>query len=247
MKKYAKKYFDKVRAILDDVESTQAAVIDRVAKKMADTILNGGNVFVFGCAHAGILAEEMFYRAGGLAVINPILNPTLVCDVKPVTLTSIVERQPGFGKSIVDGSPLKGGDLLFVHSVSGRNSVPVDVVLTAKAKGVYVVAITNLDYSSQLSSRHPGGKKLYQVADVVVDNCGDYEDAAVAIDGMHQKCGPTSTVIGASIMHAIALTAIEYLQAAGETPPVFHSANVDGGDEFNKKLMDKYSDRIFYL
>ena len=189
----------------------------------------------------------MFYRAGGLALINPLFNPTLVCDVKPITLTSVMERQPGLGIGIVDGSPLKKGDLLIVHSVSGRNSVPVEVADRAKSKGVYVVALTNLDYSSKLTSRHPSGKKLYQVADIVIDNCGDFEDAAVAIDGMKQKSGATSTVIGASILHAISLTAIEYLQQQGETPPIYHSANVDGGDEFNNKLMEKFSERIFYL
>ena len=247
MKKYAKKYFDRVRKILDDVEATQAGVIDRVGKKMADVIIAGGNVFVFGCAHAGIMAEEMFYRAGGLAVINPLFNRTLVCDVKPITLTSVMERQPGLGVGIVDGSPLTKGDLLIVHSVSGRNSVPVEVAERAKTKGVFVVALTNLDYSSKLTSRHPNGKKLYQVADIVIDNCGDFEDAAVAIDNMKQKSGATSTVIGASILHAISLTAIEYLQQQGEIPPIYHSANVDGGDEFNNKLMKKFSERIFYL
>ncbi|MFA6074861.1 MAG: SIS domain-containing protein [Negativicutes bacterium] len=247
MKKYAKMYFDRVRQILDDVEKTQAGAIGRVAKKMADVIITGGNVFVFGCAHAGIMAEEMFYRAGGLAVINPLFNPTLTCDVKPITLTSVMERQPGLGIGIVDGSPLKNGDILIVHSVSGRNSVPVEVAQRAKEKGVFIVALTNLDYSSRLTSRHPSGKKLYQLADIVIDNCGDFEDAAVAIDGMSQKSGATSTVIGASILHAISLTAIEYLQQQGEVPPIFHSANVDGGDEFNRNLMEKFAERIFYL
>lgn len=247
MKKYAKKYFDRIRQILDDVEKTQAGPIDRVAKKLAATIKGGGNIFVFGCAHAGILAEEMFYRAGGLAVINPLFNPTLTCDVKPITLTSVMERQAGLGAGIVAGSALKKGDLLIIHSVSGRNSVPVEVAQCAREKGVYVAALTNLDYSSRLASRHSSGKKLYQVADIVVDNCGDFEDAAVVIDGLSQKSGATSTVIGASILHAIALTAIEYLLAEGVKPPIYHSANIDGGDAFNNELIEEFSDRIFYL
>ena len=214
---------------------------------MSEVIVNGGNVFVFGCAHAGIMAEEMFYRAGGLAIINPLFNAELLCSVKPITQTSIMERKPGLGCEIVKCSPLKQGDLLIIQSVSGRTSVPVEVAKTAKDRGVYVVALTNLDYSSQLASRHPSGKKLYQLADVVIDNCGDFEDAAVAIDGMSQKSGATSTVIGASILHAVALTTIEYLQQQGVVPPVFRSANVDGGDEVNERLMQEWSDRIFYL
>ena len=109
------------------------------------------------------------------------------------------------------------------------------------------MAITNMEYSQGVTSRHDSGKKLYELADLVIDNCGDFEDAAISIDGFAQKIGATSTIAGAAIGNAIVVEAAAILKARGVEPPIFHSANVDGGDEFNKKIFEKYRDRIFYL
>lgn len=247
MGKYANQYFEHVEAMLQQVKESQMAKIEEAADAFVQSIKNGGTLYAFGASHAGIIAEEMFYRTGGLALINPIFNPTLMLNTKPVTLTSQVERVEGFGKVMFDSVNAKKGDTILIHSVSGRNAAAIDMALAAKEAGVTVIALTNMTYSSQVTSRHTSGKKLYEIADIVIDNHGDFEDAAIKVEGMEQKTGPTSTVTGAAIANAIVIETVEKLIESGVIPPVFHSANVDGGDEFNKRIIEKYKDSITYI
>lgn len=246
MSKYVEWYFQHVKEIMDKVYETQKENIDRASELFAAAIEKGNSIFVFGASHAGILAEELFYRTGGLALINPIFNPTLMLNTRPVTLTSQMERLNGFGKEILKAVPIKKDDVLLIHSVSGRNSVSVEMAIEAKKLGAQVIVMTNMTYSKQVTSRHASGKLLYEVGDVVIDNCGDFEDSSTLVEGMEQKVAPTSTAVGAVIVNSIVIGVVEKLQERGITPPVFHSANVDGGDEFNKSLFEEYKDRIFY-
>lgn len=240
-------YFKELHRLLDKVEKTQTENIIKTACKLVDTIIKGGKVFVFGCTHAGILAQEMFYRTGGLAIVNPLLPPGLTCDVRPITLTSQFERLQGFGCKVIEQSPIGDGDMLIIHSVSGRNNVPVDMAMTASEKNAYVVSITNIAYSSESTSRHESGKRLFEVSDLVIDNCGCFGDATLSIDGFAQRVSPSSTVIGAAIINAIVAEATSEFLKRNITPPVFVSANIDGGDEHNKVMLEKYKDQIFYL
>jgi len=242
-----KAYFRHILEIVARVEDEQSGPIESAALVIADAIQSGRSVFAFGCSHAGILVEELFYRAGGLAVINPIFNPTLMLNTHPVTMTSRMERLEGFGKEIIDACPLSAGDVLLVHSVSGRNPGAIDAALAAKKRGAYVVALTNATYSRQVTSRHSGGKNLYLIADLVLDNCGDFGDASIPVPGSEQKMAPTSTVIGALILNAVVVHTVSILAERGADLPIFRSANVDGGDEENRRIMERYKDRIHYL
>lgn len=242
-----KAYFRHILEIVARVESEQSGGIESTALVIADAIQSGRSVFAFGCSHAGILVEELFYRAGGLAVINPIFNPTLMLNTRPVTMTSRMERLEGFGKEIVASSRVSSGDVLLIHSVSGRNPGAVDAALAAKERGAYVVALTNVTYSARVSSRHSGGKKLYEIADLVLDNCGDFGDASVPVPGSEQKMAPTSTVIGALILNAVVVHTVSILAERGSPLPVFRSANVDGGDEENERIMERFKNQIHYL
>lgn len=244
---YGIKYLEAVTSLLKDLQKTQVEELKKAAQKMAEVVEKGNNIFAFGCSHASIITQELFYRTGGFALVNPIFNPTLMLDTRPVTVTSKAERLEGFGVEIIKESPLSEGDLLIIHSVSGRNTVIIDAALEAKKRGAYVIGITNMEYSRQVSSRHAGGKRLFEVADLVIDNCGDFEDSAIELEGFKQKIGATSTVAGAAIVNAIIVETSAILQAKGIEPPIFHSANVDGGDEFNRTLLEKYKDRIFYM
>ncbi len=246
MSKYIEWYFNHVHEITDKVYETQKDNIYKASEMFATAIEKGNSIFVFGASHAGILAEELFYRTGGLALINPIFNPTLMLNTRPVTLTSQMERLNGFGSEILKETPIKKGDVLLIHSVSGRNSVSIEMAIEARKLGAKVIVITNLTYSKKVTSRHSSGKMLYDVGDLVIDNCGDFEDSSILVEGMEQKVAPTSTSVGAVIVNSIVIGVVEKLLERGVTPPVFHSANVDGGDEFNKTLFEKYKDRIFY-
>lgn len=240
-------YIEKVLEILNKVLENQDENIRRTAEKFADTFERGNSIFIFGCSHAGIIAEEMFYRTGGLAIINPIFNPTLMLNTRPATMTTKAERLVGFGRGILESTEAKRGDTLLIHSVSGRNTVTVEMAQAAKEKGIYVIALTNLTYSKNVNSRHSSGYRLYESADLVIDNCGDFEDGTITMEGFDQRIGPTSTVVGAAIANAIVVETADILLSRGIQPPIYRSANVDGGDKFNKALVENYKDRIHYL
>jgi len=247
--KYIIQYYEKINLILKRLFDEQSENMVKAAEKIVETVISGDEnmIYIFGCTHAGIIAQEAFYRTGGLAVINPIFPPGLTCDIAPSTLTSKIERLDGYGAVIADEYNIKKGDLLIIHSVSGRNSVPVDMAVRAKEKGAYVIAITSLEYSKASKSRSKSGKNLYEVSDLVIDNCGEIGDAVVDIAGFEQKTSPTSTVTGAAIINSITAEAAGIFMEKGIAPPVFISANIDGGDEKNAVLMQKYKNRIKYL
>ena len=243
----ARKYFEKASLIQAKILENELAKIEKVGILFAETIEKGGSLFAFGASHAGMIAEEMFYRTGGLALVNPLFSPTLMLNTRPATLTSQMERLEGFGTTLLDTSPAKAGDVILVHSVSGRNPVALDIAIRAKEKGLTVVVITNLSYSKQVTSRHSTGKRLFELGDIIIDNHGDYEDASIAIPGLSQNMGPTSSVAGCLIANMVVVATVEALVAKGVEPPKFHSANVDMGDEFNARIFEKYKDRIHYM
>jgi uncharacterized phosphosugar-binding protein len=171
----------------------------------------------------------------------------MMLSTRPVTMTSALERLPGLGKIIFDSNPIGEGDLLILHSVSGRNAVPVEMALCARERGVKTVCITNLRYSRAVAARHPSGKRLFEVCDIVIDNGGETGDAAVTIDGLPEKIGPTSTAVGAALLNAVVIDAVNRMIEDGVVPPVLMSANLDGGDEHNARIFQEYGDHIFYM
>lgn len=241
------RYLEIVHSTLRQVEQTQEKAMTQAARLMADATVAGHNLFVFGCNHAGLLAQEMYYRTGGMVTINPVQAPGMGLDVRPVTMTSQMERLAEYGRVIVDANPIGSGDVLILHSVSGRNTVTVDAALRAREKAAVVIALTNMATSTQVDSRHESGKKLYEVADLVVDNCGCMGDAALSMEGAPQLVGPTSTAVGAAILNAIMVQAVRYIVQAGGVAPVFLSANLDGGDEYNERVLSAYREHIFYM
>ncbi len=240
-------YFQILHDMLDAIESTQTESIRKASERLVDTIMDGKKVYFFGCTHAGILSQEAFYRTGGLVIINPIFPKGLQCDTVPITDTSALERIDGYGRDIAVTTGLKQGDMIFIHSVSGRNAVPVELAIEAQKLGVFVVGITSLTYSEQSTPRGSSGKRLFEVSDLVIDNCGCFGDAAVSLEGFPQKVSPTSTVIGAAIVNAIVAEVTEIFLNRGQVPPVFISANIDGGDKHNEKLLKQYKNQIDYM
>ena len=239
-------YLDIIRQQLDELQNTQTEAIHTTAEWMADAIANGQVVHAFGASHAFILAFEMFYRAGGLACVSPIVPTGLTPDVRPFATTSDLERLPGYAAVFMKGVDITPGDVMIVHSVSGRNAVAVEAAQIARQRGAKVVAITNLKYSKSVSAR-AGSYRLFEVADLVIDNCGVPGDAAVEVEGMPGKCAPTSSVIGCAIINSLVAETSVLLVERGVEPPVFRSANLDGGDEFNAKLMARYKGKVSYL
>jgi len=240
-------YFEALMPVLQKAISTQTQNIKILARWMADSIENDHLVYVFGAGHASMIAEEMCYRAGSLVPTNAILIPGLTVTTRPLTMETELERLTGLAEIIYKASKIRKGDLLIVHSNSGRNTVAIEMAETAKEAGVRIVALTSVSHSSNVESRHPNGVRLMDVADLVIDNCGIVGDAIVEYKEIEQRCGATSTVVGAALMNAAICEAVQILIDEGESPPIFQSANLDGSDLHNQKLMEYYAGRLLYL
>lgn len=244
---YVAKFTDHIHNIQNRIINEQGSQIAQAAQILTNSFLSGHNIFAFGPGHAGMFAEEMFYRAGGLAITNPLFHSGVMTNERPITLTSALEILPGYASVILRESPLKAGDVLMIHSVAGRNPVAVELAISARQMDVIVIGITSMDYAEHVDSRDPSGKKLHEVSDLVIDTCGDLGDASISMDGVAQKVAPTSSILGSFIANCILIQTCQYLLDAGVIPPVFQSANVDGGAAYNASLLEQYSDRIFYM
>lgn len=243
----AQDYFEAARAGIERLQQTQGAQIDEAAELMVDAITGGRKLFAFGTSHSFMLAEEMCYRTGGLMLVNPIYPHGMNLSVRPMTLTSQLERVHDLGRTLLEGSPAGEGDVLIIASTSGRNAVPVDMALAARDAGLSTIAITSLEYSRQVPSRHRDGHKLYELCDVVIDNCAPLGDSAVEVPGFPQAVGPLSTVLGCAVVNSLVAEVVAKLVDRDVTPPVFISANMPGGDEHNERLLAENEDRIFYM
>ena len=240
-------YYNGIAKVMEKAFSTQETTLMQGAQLLCEATINKHNIFAFGCSHASLLALELYYRTGGMANINPIRAAGLNLDIDPATMTSQMERLPDYGRIIVDNQPLGENDVIIIHSVSGRNTVTVDVAMRAHEKGAKVIALTNLEMSKAVTSRHPSGKRLFECADIVIDNCGCVGDASIEIDGVPEKVAPTSTAVGAALLNAMIAEAVQLIIDKGVIPPVFMSANLDAGDEHNRKMLEQYKNNIFYM
>ena len=239
----AVEYFENLNKIIARIATEQIDNIEKAARAVADTLENGGRIHTFGTGHSHMLAEEIFYRAGGLVNVNPILETGLMLH-ESASKSTVLERLEGYGEILMDDHDVKKGDLLFLFSNSGRNGVAIDLALIAKEKGIKTVVITNMEHTMQGKSRHSSGKKLYELGTVVIDNCGCTGDASMRIEEIGRNVAPTSTAAGAAILNAIEARAVEIMVAEGFVPEVFSSSNVDGGDEINEAYVKKYIKEI---
>ena len=240
----AAKYLKEAVALLQRLDP---APLQPAAQLLADTIVAGGSLFSFGASHSFIITEELVYRAGGLMLVNPIYPHGMNLSVRPLPLTSKLERLPGLGTELLANSPAKRGDALLITSQSGRNTVTIDMALLARERGIKTIVITALSNVGKLTSRHPSGKSLAELCDIVLDNHVPYGDAAVAIDNFPQKVAPLSTIAGCAIANALVAEVVALLVARGVPPPVFMSANLDGGEAYNARLLEQNRARIHYL
>jgi len=243
----AKTYLTHVQTLLGELIEKQAPSIERAADAIADAIANGHSLFGFGCNHSLLPVLDIYYRAGGLMLLNPIMAPGLVLELHPPTLTSKMEQLDGYAKIALGSAPIKAGDVLIIVSVSGRNAVPVEAAVIAKSLGAIIVGVTSSAFTGSVTPRNKLGLKLIDVCDVVIDNLVPPGDAALSLDSLPEKFTPVSGVTSIAIMHALMAEVIERLVARGVTPPVYLSGNVEGGAEHNDRLLAENADRIFYL
>lgn len=236
-------YFDKIKDLITKVQLDEHEKMSQAGEKVAETIQNDGVIHLFGCGHSHILTEEVYYRAGGLVPIHPILHEPLMLHEGAVR-SSTYERKNDYAKTFMQEQDIRDGDLIFVISTSGRNPVPVDVATIAKEKGAYVIGITSIEYSSSQPSRHTSGKHLFNAVDLVINNHAPVGDALLSHDKVEVNFSPSSTVVGSTILNAIFAHSIKLMAENGVTPPIFLSGNIEGADSHNDKLVEKYKERI---
>lgn len=243
----AGQYFDAAIGLLQRVRDEEADAVTAAGTLLADTVAEGGRLFAFGAGHSSLAAQDLVYRAGGLALVNLLAVPGAVgVDVVPATLGSALERVDGLATAVLDTSPLRAGDALVIVSLSGRNALPVEMALHARALGVRVIGVTSVAYATATTSRHTSGTFLKDHCDLVLDSKIAVGDAELTLDTVPAPFAPASTVVTSALLQAVVATAAGVLADRGVEPPLLRSGNVDGGHEWNGRIFDRYADRIFY-
>lgn len=233
-------YYNEIKLLLDRIVETQHSRIGLAAQRIAASLMQGGVLHVFGSGHSAMVGKEVTQRAGGLVPISLIPDPS----------EGLAERVEGYGKVLLDAYArkygLNPGEVILIVSTSGRNPVPIEIAMEARIRGLYTIAITSVEYSKVIPSRHTSGKRLFEVVDLVLDNCVPPGDAMVEVREIGQKAGPSSTIAGAFLANMLMLRVIEEICRCGGTPPILKSQNLDGADEHNQKLLLTYRGRLSF-
>ncbi|MBB5127144.1 putative phosphosugar-binding protein [Streptomyces albaduncus] len=243
----AGRYLDAAIGLLQRIRDEEAGSVAAAGTLLADTVEGGGRLFAFGAGHSSLAAQDVVYRAGGLALMNLLTVPGMVgVDVMPATLGSALERVDGLASVVLEASPLRAGDTLVIISLSGRNALPVEMAMKARELGVQVIGVTSVAYATQTTSRHSSGTYLKDHCDLVLDSGIAVGDAELTLDDVPAPFAPASTVVTAALLQAVVATAAATLADRGIEPPLLRSGNVDGGHEWNARILQQYEDRIFY-
>lgn len=234
-------YLDRVTSLLNDMTSANSETLPQAADILASSISKGGIVHVFGSGHSAMLAQEIFYRAGGLACINAMLDVNLT--IFGTSRPTWVERQEGYAASIFASHDVEPGEVLLVISNSGINAVPIEMAIGARERGLTTISIGSRQAYANAESRHSSGKTLFDVADLALDTCVPVGDAVHELS-TGDRIGAVSTVLGATLLNELVIGTAQRLQELGHEVPVFTSQNIPGGDEANSALIERYRPRI---
>ena len=231
-------YFKTSIALLERVSLQNQSTIVTLAPLIAKSVASGGVIHTFGSGHSEIIAREMVGRAGGLVCVSAILDTT----------GGFIENLTGYGKALAGrydrNHALKAGEFIIVISNSGKNCSPIEIAEYAKAKGLTVIALTSITMTQQVVTTNASGKKLYEVADYTLDNCGFMGDVTVELPGRDQSGGPTSTLAGAMLINLLQMEILEHLVNNGDPTPLLRSQNTEGAIEANIELARCYKGRL---
>lgn len=244
-------YFHAVNDIIRTIYQNEGENVMAAARVLADQIAAGRVVHVVGTgAHSMIGAEEMFYRAGGLVPINPVFDPGFSM-VFGGDRSTVAERTPNYMPGILKGYGLEQSDAIIIVNAYGVNAATIDTALEARRLGLTTIGVTARDTSDRLPaghpSRHPSGKKLYEMVDIFVNTYVPMGDAVLQIPDVPERVGPVSTYANAFAVDWIVVEAITLLAERGINPPIWQSANSPGGDEHNREYLEKYRGIIKHL
>jgi uncharacterized phosphosugar-binding protein len=242
------RYLADVQAKLTAVEAAQAGNLGKAGAMIADAYQQDRLIHVYGGGgHTVMMVFEMFFRAGGLANVNPILGH----DISPMcqaTKYLEVERTPGYANGLFRYYEVGAGDLLIIFHNIGMNPTTIDAADEAKRRGAKIIAVSSGDWRRKLPLdhhiRHPNHKHLFEYADLCIDDGNPFGDADFMVAGCAVPIAPTSTIVDAFIAHRMVMEAVAEMVRRGLEPPVFRSANLPGGDEYNAQLLKRSKPRV---
>jgi uncharacterized phosphosugar-binding protein len=229
-------YLEKSLELLQRVRESQLEQIERAAEMIAQAVADGHTLYAWGGPHSNLPVQDIFWRAGGLALVNPLFAPGLSLEAGPIYLTSFYERVEGAGRQYFQQVGAEPGDAIILVSTSGRNAFPIEMAIAAKEAGLVVIGMTSMAYSDAVASRHQSGKKMYDFCDVVLDNLTVPGDAILEHDRLPQRVGPTSGWVGCLMLQALMAEVAERLADRGVVPPIYYALNLDGSEEYVRWL-----------
>ena len=241
-KEMYKEYLNTIEQLLGRIERLQSGGMERAAALLSKTLCEDGLIYLFGCGHSHMLAEEGFYRAGGLGAVCPMLPSELMLH-EGAAKSSSLERMSVLATEIIARYPISPRDSLVIFSNSGINGLPVEMARLGKEKGTRIICVSSGSYACE-ASRHPRGLRLSDICDVHIDNNVPYGDAGYELKGMRARMGPLSTFAGAYILDCLLARAAEMAAQSGNSPAIYVSGNVTGGREQNETVIARYRDRI---
>lgn len=235
-------YYRAVDTLQKRIRDTQSKNISAAANAITDCLSHGGQVHIYDSGH--IINSELINRAGGFAFLKRF-NYTFSVDFNKrkrdseseIKLDPLAEARVAFAASGV-----RKGDVFILGSVSGKSKRVIDIALCAKEAGCTLIAVTSAEYSSSLSSDHPSKKRLFELGDIVLDNCAPAGDAMIKVEGIEHKCFPASGLSAAYMLWAVCADTAEKLVAKGISPSVYKSVNFPGGQEEVKRIDDRYAE-----
>lgn len=253
----AQRYADEVRPVLDRLLDAQAERLGRAADLIVDSLRAGGVLQAFGAGHSESFAAELVARAGGLVPTNQLSVRDLVLHgdaPRGVLDDPKLERDPAIAHQIYALAAPQPRDVFVVASQSGINGSIVELATLVRERGHRLIAVTSVEHTGRVSPRHPSGRRLADLADVVLDNGAPYGDALLPVDGGASQDAPAgsgparvcavSSVTAVLLAQLLTAEVVRRFHLAGEVPPIYLSANVPGGDEHNLALESRYAGRL---
>jgi uncharacterized phosphosugar-binding protein len=237
----SKEYFEKAISKMRRIQDTQSEAIETASVWIADLFKREGVLHVFGTGHSHMVAEDLFYRAGGLAPVNAILDVNLTMHGGGAPSREMrINRLEGYARILLDNYDVRESEILIVVSRSGANPITIEMAMAAQEKDLKVIALTNVEQSRGLPSRHSSGRKLVDIADLVIDSCLDVGDGCVQIAEDLPKVAPLGTVVSCAILNSIMAEVAARMYRDGIVPPIWVSANLPGSEARNAQLRERF-------
>jgi len=241
-------YLSQVIDLLKKVEKEQSGNINKAAELMAGAIEKDQLIHVYGGGgHTTLVMGEMFFRAGGLANINPIMETGLSVFNQALKYLEL-ERTVNYGRSIVKYYRIQKDEVFIIFHNIGINAATIDAAMEAKERGAKIIAISSSFWQNEMPEnhfiRHPNKMNLFDLADVCIDDYNPVGDAVVKVDGLDTAIAPISNIIDFYIAHRLEIATVKICIERGIKPPIWSSANAPGGDKINAKYVEKYLPRV---